>query len=109
MKSVRVICLVGCICWLCSCSPTPDTPMAKQSPGEAAPSAAAIQSSPRIQVTRIGVIEDDIAYGERRGIYVIKDTKTDREYIGVSGVGITETGVHYVSTGKSGYIQSDER
>lgn len=60
----------------------------------------------RIEVTRIGVFADDIAYGSRRGVYAIVDRKTGKEYIGISGVGITETSAH--SAGKAG-TQKDER
>ena len=59
-----------------------------------------------IQVERLGVIKDDLAYNDRRGIYRITDTKTGQTWIGVSGVGITEIGQH--SCGK-GCITSDER
>lgn len=64
-----------------------------------------IQNQQRIIVTRIGVIHDNVAYDNIRGIYIITDTKTGKEYIGVSGIGITETGSHIV--GK--IIRSDER
>jgi hypothetical protein len=50
--------------------------------------------SARIEVTRVGVINDTLAYGDRRGLYVIRDTQTGQEFIGVSGVGITEVGAH---------------
>lgn len=48
----------------------------------------------RVAVERIGVFKDDLAYGVRRGIYVIHDTETGREFIGVSGIGIAERGSH---------------
>jgi hypothetical protein len=56
------------------------------------------KNSTRYQITRIAVIEDDLAYRNQRGIYVIKDTETDTEYFGISGIGITENGSH--SNGK---------
>lgn len=46
----------------------------------------------RVQVVRVGVLVDDIAFDGKRGVYVITDTKTGKEYIGVSGVGISEVG-----------------
>lgn len=82
--------------FLTSCSERPDTPMRIGSP---------ISSSSRVNVTRIGVIEDSLAYDSRRGIYLIEDTKTGKEYIGVSGIGISELGQH--QAGKT--IISDER
>lgn len=59
----------------------------------------------RIRVTRIGVFEDGIAYENRRGIYLITDTKTGKEYLGVSGIGISELGEHSIGRQKS----EDER
>jgi len=49
-------------------------------------------SKNRVRVVRVWVLVDDIAYGGKRGVYVITDTTTGREYIGVSGVGISEVG-----------------
>ncbi len=62
-------------------------------------------TSHRINVKMVDTIEDGLAYGNRRGIYIITDTETGKEYIGISGVGISETGSH--SSGKS--THSDER
>lgn len=92
--TIALISLVGC-------GRKVDTPMADQVLKKG--------SAPRIEVTRIGVIEDDIAYGSNRGIYVIKDTKTGQEFIGVSGIGITETSAHTVSNGKTSSTVEDER
>jgi hypothetical protein len=69
----------------CEPRPQPDTRMGVDVPTSA---------SARIEVTRVGVINDTLAYGDRRGLYVIRDNQTGREYIGVSGVGITEVGSH---------------
>ncbi len=63
--------------------------------------------SDRISVVRIGILQDDLAYGGRRGIYSIRDSKTGIEYIGISGVGISETGSHRF--GAKGARGSDER
>lgn len=48
---------------------------------------------------------DDDAYSQVRSVYVLKDKTTGKEYIGVSGIGISERGSH--TSGKSA-IQ-DER
>ena len=53
-----------------------------------------IQTEDRIVVKRIAVIPDDIAYSDYRGVYLITDKKTGKEYIGLSGVGISESGSH---------------
>lgn len=60
---------------------------------------------PETPQTRIGVFKDRIAYNDVRGIYILKDSQTGKEFIGVSGIGITELGSHIV--GKS--TTTDER
>ncbi len=45
----------------------------------------------RISVVRIDIIKDRLAYNGERGVYLITDLKTGKEYIGISGVGIAET------------------
>lgn len=69
------------------------------------PKESKFQANDRVTVERIGVFADDTAYQDRRGVYVIRDKKTGQEFIGISGIGISETGSH--STGKSS--KSDER
>lgn len=65
----------------------------------------AVKVAPRITVERISIFADKLAYGNERGIYIIRDAATGKEYIGVSGIGISETGSH-----QSGKVrQSDER
>lgn len=81
------------------CTPEADTPMSKISPS----------SSSRFTVERVGVLDDDLAYNNRRGIYIVRDEKSGKEYVGVSGVGISELGSHTVSNGKTSYQVSDER
>lgn len=87
---------------LTGCIPEPDMQMQKQS---AAAQVAAPQDRQRIQVTRVGVFGDDLAYNGRRGVYVITDAKSGKEYIGISGIGIQETGSR--PAGKA--VVSDER
>lgn len=84
---VLTLCLAGC-------KPEPDTPLISTK-----------TVPPRISVTRIAVFPDDIAYEGRRGIYLIKDAETGKEFFGVSGVGISELGSH--SSGKTHF--EDER
>lgn len=64
-----------------------------------------VSTNQRVTIERVDVIYDDIAYNQKRGIYIIRDTKTGQEFIGVSGVGITEIGLH--SQGKTSH--PDER
>jgi hypothetical protein len=44
----------------------------------------------RFHVERAAVFTDDLAYGSRRGIYLLTDAVTGRQYVGISGVGIAE-------------------
>ena len=48
---------------------------------------------------------DNQAYSSFRGIYILKDKNTNKEYIGISGIGIAEIGSH--TTGKTS--TTDER
>lgn len=96
MSKLNIITVCGIL--LCAgCSPSPDTIMNTSTP---------VTTNSRIAVTRIGIIEDPLAYGDRRGIYLIFDTKTGKEYVGISGIGVSELGIHNV--GKSNYAR-DER
>lgn len=63
-------------------------------------------NSVRFKVRQVQQVEDPIAYNARRGVYIITDTETGVEYIGVSGIGISELGSH--AAGK-GHMRSDER
>ena len=63
----------------------------------------------RFSVQRVGVFRDTLAYENQRGIYLIRDTKTEREYIGVSGIGISEIGSHTEGSGKNETTVLDER
>lgn len=60
-----------------------------------------VAESSRFHVERVDVFKDGLAYNDRRGIYVIRDKQTGREFIGVSGIGITEQSAHTTSCGKS--------
>jgi len=60
----------------------------------------------RFTVTRSMTFRDELAYGNMRGVYVIVDEKTGREYVGVSGIGIAESGSH--NCGKA-CTKQDER
>lgn len=92
---------------LCTaCGPKPTMPLAVPEQLEAVGPSG--QPS-RVMVERIGVFKDDLAYGDRRGVYIIRDTQTGREYIGVSGVGISELGSHGVQNGKNSNFLKDER
>lgn len=87
---------------LTACGPDANMPMYEQ---EARPEGMGINTNGRFKVERVGVFKDTLAYDNRRGLYVITDTKTGQEFLGVSGIGISELGSH--QSGKSRL--SDER
>lgn len=59
-----------------------------------APTKADQPDAGRFVVRRVDVVVDSVAYNGKRGVYVITDTKTGAEFVGVSGVGISELGSH---------------
>lgn len=88
MKSkLTVVALMVSVLTLTGCAPEPTMMMSNQNTVQ-------LQDQNRVQVTRIGVFKDELAYNTRRGVYVIVDTKTGKEYIGISGVGIQEVSSH---------------
>lgn len=63
----------------------------------------------RIKVTKMSEFRDWLAYDNRRGVYLIQDKQTGREYIGISGIGISEVGSHSQLVGKVQQQVRDER
>lgn len=65
-----------------------------------------IQRAPlHFRLEKVQSFNDNNAYGKVRSVYILKDLETGKEYIGVSGIGISERGSHL-----SGKVQvSDER
>jgi hypothetical protein len=48
----------------------------------------------RVTVTRLSRFSDNLAYDNERGVYLIRDNETGQEFIGISGIGISELGSH---------------
>ena len=88
------------------CGPSPDMPMCNQTRNA---KEVTVKDNARATVTRIGVFEDDLAYNSKRGVYLIRDEKTGKEYLGVSGIGISELGSHLQIVGKVPTSRQDER
>lgn len=57
------------------------------------------------------VVLDPLAYNRTRGVYVLRDKQTGREWIGVSGIGLSELGSHleYSPALKQNVSEPDER
>jgi hypothetical protein len=75
--------LLGSLVLIGGCGPETTQPMREQ-----------IADQGEVQVVRVGVFEDALAYSNRRGIYRIKDNKNGKEYLGISGIGVVEVGQH---------------
>lgn len=107
--SLAVVALVGC-----DIQPTPPDPM--QQPlhradySQPSTNVEAVKILPRVKVTLVNVINDELAYGNKRGVYLIHDNKTGREFIGISGIGISELSTHEevsVSVDAEGNVETD--
>jgi hypothetical protein len=85
----KLLLTVLCVSFLVGCDPSEEQ---KLQTAQSKPMAA--ETSDRVKVTRLSVIEDGVAYNEKRATYLIVDSETGQEYIGVSGIGIVETGNH---------------
>lgn len=99
---LALLCLLS---MLVACGPQVDTPLQTTSAASHGEADMKPAVGPRFSVTRVGVFTDGLAYESKRGIYTIVDRQTGREYVGISGVGIAETGLH--SEGKTS--EEDER
>ena len=92
MKHLAILSVLA----LSACAPDPTLNMEKPQSPQMQPGGVLSPDTRRVTVSRVGIFSDDLAYGNRRGVYIIVDNETGREYIGVSGVGISETGRHFV-------------
>lgn len=92
--------IVGLAALVAGCSPSSTMNMKTESEIE-----TGSEIGTNYTILRVGVFKDDLAYKKLRGIYEIVDNKTGKTYIGISGIGICETGSH--SSGKTSV--EDER
>ena len=95
----RALAIGGLCVILSGCKPSPTVEMKRESDSQLS------TESSGYSVTRIAVFKDDLAYGDRRGIYEIVDNNTGKKYIGISGIGICEVGSH----GDGNSSTTDER
>lgn len=85
---MKVIIAALAILMIAGCEPNPDS----MQRGRA--DQISYQTNNRFKVERVSVFYDGLAYGDKRGIYIITDTETRQEFIGVSGIGISELASH---------------
>ncbi len=67
------------------------------------------EAATKVEVRLVGTFHDDLAYQKQRGVYRIIDRETGKEYLGISGIGITEVGQHKEGSGDSKHTVEDER
>lgn len=99
--SLKVVILLAALV-LPGCQPEATMPMYEHT---VAPAGGTALSGNRFKVELVGTFKDRLAYDGRRGVYIITDTQTGQELVGLSGIGISELGSH--SSGKARH--SDER
>ena len=90
----KCLSLAVCLTALLACAEPPkaNTPMPSYMSGQTTQQQVPAQQ--RIKIEQIGSFNDYFAYGGMRGIYIITDQKTGKEFVGISGVGISEIGFH---------------
>lgn len=98
--SVLVLGLVGC-----DMPPLPPEIPLNQVQSNAPAATAPVSATNRVTITLLGTVNDGLAYSGKRGVYLIIDRRTDKEFIGVSGIGISELGSHQDNHNN----QNDER
>lgn len=64
-----------------------------------------IQDTGRFDLRKVQTFFDKDSYSSTRSVYILKDKQTGKEFIGISGIGISELGSH--TSGKS--TIADER
>lgn len=66
-----------------------------QSVGDAKPiSKEIIKDSGRFDLKKIQTFSDTDSYNYKRSVYILIDKETGKEFVGVSGVGISELSTH---------------
>lgn len=100
MKTLSVPSL-AVVLLLSGCSSSEPT-IAVQVPSEAT-------NASRLTITKLAIFEDSLAYNNRRVVYLVVDNRTGTEFIGISGIGISEVGTHTVQIGDVPVDVQDER
>ena len=107
MRFLAVIGLLGLVLWLGGCGERRELNLNNEADQRVfnLGSDLEVETSARFRIKRVSVFRDDLAYGRQRGVYVIYDSATGRELVGISGVGIGELGKHQDGKG----TRRDER
>lgn len=111
LQVVALAVIVGMLLSLAGCENRPRAPVMNPTPTLDPDTATGMvpAENERFRVVQAGIFVDTLSYNDRRGIYVITDKQTGQEYIGISGIGISEVGTHSVRGGKTTQTREDER
>lgn len=100
LKLITLLC-VAALSGCGACDPSSNCANPAPVPNVAQAPAAPPAPTRTVSLVRIQTYTDDLAYRGTRGVYVIQDSQTGKEFIGVSGVGIAEVGSHMTSAKSS--------
>jgi hypothetical protein len=73
--------------------PPPSAQAPEISLTEGSPEEVAAAGS-RFQIHKEATFRDELSYHRERAVYILTDTETGKQYVGISGVGISELGDH---------------
>ena len=90
----KCLSLAVCLAALLACAEPPKSNTSMLSYMRGQVTQQQVPAQQRIKIEQIGAFNDYLAYGGMRGIYIITDQKTGKEFIGISGIGISEIGFH---------------
>lgn len=84
----RLAALAACVLLLAGCDEDTRARVQLQETQQTAADAG------RFSVVQVATFTDYAAYNSKRGIYILTDKQTGKEFVGVSGIGISELGSH---------------
>ena len=79
---------------LSACGPREESPEVRRTPSVSEPQATSPAPAARFSLVLVQNFRDSGAYNGYRSVYVLKDSTTGQEFVGVSGIGISELGAH---------------
>jgi hypothetical protein len=94
-EAVGVVGLLSVVplCVVVGCVPTPAVKAPEISLTEGSPELVAAAGS-RFQIHKEATFRDELSYHRERAVYILTDTETGKQYVGIGGVGISELGDH---------------
>lgn len=106
---ISKLALLGPCLLLATSDGCPPATKSVQVPLEPSSSLTQAEQNTRFRISIEARFKDDLAYDGERGIYLLRDLQTGAEYVGVSGIGISEVGSHTEPDGKRSESVQDER